>query len=240
MGGRPTVSDFAAAAEVSRASFYRAFKSRDALIEALNRTPEPDARERILKAAFELVGQHGLAALSMDDLADRAHVSRATLYRLFPGKGALFTALVRAYSPLEPVTRVLTDMGHEPPAAVMPEVARAVYRSVYAGGENRTGLLRALFFEVSSLAPDTEDAAREVIASLVGTMVMYLTTQMSGGNLRRMHPLLALQSFMGPIFFHLITRPAAERVLGIEIGGEEAVTELAEVWLRAMLPEEKR
>jgi len=79
-----------------------------------------------------------------------------------------------------------------------------------------------------------------VITNLVGTLAMYLTNQMSAGRLRQMHPLLALQSFAGPIFFHLITRPAAERVLGIEIGGEEAVTELAEAWLRGMSPEEKR
>jgi hypothetical protein len=53
-----------------------------------------------------------------------------------------------------------------------------------------------------------------------------------------MHPLLALQSFIGPIFFHLMTRPAAERMLGLEIGGEQAVTELAETWLRGMASEE--
>jgi len=237
MGGRPTVADFAAAAGVSRASFYRAFRSRDALIEALNRTPEPDARERILEAAFGLVGQRGLAALAMDELADKAQVSRATLYRLFPGKGALFTGLVRAYSPLEPVINVLDAMREETPNAVMPEVARTVYRTVYAGGENRSGLLRAMVFEVSSLAPDTEEAAREVIATLVGAMVAYMTAQMMAGRLRRMHPLLALQSFIGPIFFHLMTRPAAERMLGLEIGGEEAVTELAETWLRGMATE---
>src|SRR6202521_754278 len=94
MGGKPTVADFASAAGVSRASFYRAFRSREALLEALNRAPEPDARERILDAALEMVGAHGLAALSMDDLANHAHVSRATLYRLFAGKSALFAALV--------------------------------------------------------------------------------------------------------------------------------------------------
>jgi AcrR family transcriptional regulator len=237
MGGRPTVADFAAAAGVSRASFYRAFRSRDALIEALDRTPEPDARERILKAAFELVGHRGLAALSMDDLADKADVSRATLYRLYPGKGPLFTGLVRTYSPLEPVIKVLDAMRDEPPDAVMPEVARTVYRTVYAGGANRSGLLRALVFEVSSLSPDTEEAAREVIARLVGAMVTYLTSQTSAGRLRPMHPLLALQSFIGPIFFHLMTRPAAERVLGFDIG-EQAVTELAENWLRGMASEE--
>jgi hypothetical protein len=49
-----------------------------------------------------------------------------------------------------------------------------------------------------------------------------------------MHPLLAMQSFIGPIFFHLITRPVAERVLGMDFDGEQAVVELAETWLRAM------
>jgi len=237
MGGKPTVADFASAAGVSRASFYRAFRSREALLEALNRAPEPDARERILDAALEMVGAHGLAALSMDDLANHAHVSRATLYRLFAGKSALFAALVHAYSPIEPVTEVLNSLQGEPPDRVMPEVALAVCRTIYGGGANRTGLLRALFFEVSSLAPDTEEALREGILKVVGAMVLYITGQMSEGHLRQMHPLLALQSFIGPIFFHLMTRPAVDRVLGLDVDTEQAVTELAHAWLRAMAPQ---
>jgi AcrR family transcriptional regulator len=237
MGGKPTVADFATAAGVSRASFYRAFRSREALLEALNRAPEPDARERILDAALEMVGAGGLAALSMDDLADRAQVSRATLYRLFAGKSALFAAVVETYSPIEPVTEVLSSMQGEPPDRVMPEVALAACRTIYGGGANRTGLLRALFFEVSSLAPDTEVAMRAGMLKVVGAMLMYVTAQMSEGRLRQMHPLLAIQSFVGPIFFHLMTRPAVDRVLGLDVDAEQAVTELAHAWLRAMAPQ---
>jgi hypothetical protein len=54
-----------------------------------------------------------------------------------------------------------------------------------------------------------------------------------------MSPLLALQSFVGPIFFHVLTRPLVERVLGVDIDGEQAVTELAESWLRSMRPDEE-
>jgi hypothetical protein len=61
---------------------------------------------------------------------------------------------------------------------------------------------------------------------------------MGAGRLRTMSPLLALQSFIGPIFFHLLTRPVAERAMGLDIGGEQAVTLLAESWLRAMRPDE--
>jgi AcrR family transcriptional regulator len=237
-GGNPTVADFAAAAGVSRASFYRAFESREALLEALDLQPEPGTRERILEAAVKLVGAHGLNALSMDDVAAQAEVSRATLYRLFPGKAALFTSLVHAYSPLEPVTELLTTHQAEPPEILMPEIARTVYRTFYGGGESRVGVLRALFFEISSLSPDTAEGAQDAIRGMVGSLVFYLMANMRDGRLRQMHPLLALQLFVGPILFHIVTRPLAEQMLGLEIDGEQAVTQLAESWLRAMTPEE--
>jgi len=237
-GGKPTVADFARAAGTSRATFYRHFKSREALLDALDVAPEPGTPERILAAAVELVGAQGLTALSMDDLADRAEVSRATLYRVFSGKSALLTGLIETYSPLEPVSRVILAHQHEPPAVLMPELARTAYRAVYAGGENRAGLIRTLFFEVSGLRPETEEAVTDTITRVVGLLVAYLMTQMAEGRLRRMHPLLALQSFIGPILFHILTRPIAERVLRLDIEGEAAVTLLAETWLRAMATEE--
>ena len=192
-----------------------------------------------MSAALAMVGEQGLTALSMDDLAERAEVSRATLYRLFPGKPALFTALIYTYSPLQPVIDVLTNRELDPPDAVIPEVARAVYRTVYGSGENRTGLIRALFFEVSGLTPDTEEVTRNVLTKVVGTFVSYVAGQMSAGRLRRMHPVLALQAFIGPIFFHVMTRPALERVLRMEMNGEKAIAELAQMWLRAMQVEEE-
>jgi AcrR family transcriptional regulator len=238
-GENPTVAQFAEAAGVSRASFYRAFESRGALLEALAVEPEPGARERILEAALTMVGAHGLTALSMDDLATQSNVSRATLYRLFPGKAALFKSLVKTFSPLEPVTQLMSTMQDEPPEVLMPEIARTIFRTVYGSGETRVGMLRAILFEVSSLSPDAEDTAREVLSTILGSVGMYLMAHMESGHLRRMHPLLALQSFIGPIFFHLMTRPMFQRVLSFEFDGESAVTELAEGWLRAMRIDEK-
>lgn len=231
---RATVDDFVQAARVSRTSFYRAFGSRAALLEALGLVPTPVPRDRILRVALDMVGTKGLGALSMDELADRAGVSRATLYRLFPGKPALFTALVHAYTPLDPVIALVNERQDEPPEVLMPEVARAIYRTVVGGEEDRTGLMRALFAEVTSLAPDAEDATRDAIVKVVGALAGYVLAQMAAGRLRQMHPLLAMQSFIGPIFFHLMTRRAAQAVLSVEMDEEQAVTELADAWLRAM------
>jgi len=233
------VGQVAAAAGISRASFYRAFESRRALLEALEVEPEPRARERILDAGMDMVGASGLAAVSMDELAVRAGVSRATLYRLFPGKSALFTGLLRTFSPLEPVSILVNSMRDQPPDVVMPEIARTVFRTVYGSGTPRIGLLRAVVLELSSLSPDSEDAARDLVAAIIGSVGAYVMAQMAAGRLRPMHPLLALQSLVGPIFFHLLTRPFAERVLGLEIEGEQAVVDLAGNWLRAMKPDEE-
>jgi AcrR family transcriptional regulator len=237
-GASPTVAQLAAAAGVSRTSFYRQFESREALLEALDLQPEPGAGDRILEAALRLVGAHGLNALSMDDLAIQAEVSRATLYRIFPGKTALFTSLVHRYSPLDPVTELLKTRQNEPPEVLMPEIARTVYGTFFLAGGSRVGVLRALFFEISSLSPDTVEVAHDAIRGIVGSLVFYLMSQMRDGRLRQMPPLLAIQSFVGPILFHIITRPRAEQMLGLDIDGEQAVTLLAENWLRAMTPEE--
>ena len=233
------MAQFAEAAGVSRASFYRAFESRRALLQVLAVDPEPAPGERILEAALVMIGAQGLSALSMDELAARAGVSRATLYRLFPGKPALFTSVIRAYSPLEPVSRLAIAMKDEPPERLMPEIARTVYRTVYGSGEPRIGLLRAVLFEVSSLSPDAEESAREAMRTIFGSVGVYVMAQMAAGRLRPMSPLLALQAFVGPIIFHVLTRRLAERVLGLDIDGEQAVTELAQGWLRSMQPDEK-
>jgi len=49
-------------------------------------------RERITRAAVELHGTVGPAATTMSAVAERAGVTRATLYRHFPNEEVLFTA----------------------------------------------------------------------------------------------------------------------------------------------------
>jgi AcrR family transcriptional regulator len=237
-GERASVERIASAAGVSKAAFYREFPSRTALLDELRLEPEPDSRERILRAALELIGAGGLAALSMDELATRAGVSRATLYRLFPGKPALFVEVVRVFSPLEPVTSKINELQEEPPEIVMPELARTIYRVIAGPGSPGIGLLRAVFIEVSAFSDEAEAAAREIATTALATAGMYVMSQMGAGRLRRMPPLVALQAFIGPVFFHLLTRPLAERVMGLDMDGEQAVTLLAETWLRAMKPDE--
>lgn len=232
--GSPSVEELAAAAGVSRATFYRAYPSRQALLDDLDLEPDPDARERIVAAALELVARTGLAGLAMEDVAEQAGVSRATVYRLFPGKAALFQAVIQTYTPLEPVVSLLDRIQDRPPDEVVPALTREVARTM----ENRLGVVAVLFLQITAGAADSEVAREWALERVAGQLAGYLVAQMQAGRLRPMHPLLALQSLIGPIFFHLATREVLVSRLGLEMPLTEAVDALTANWLRAMRPEE--
>ena len=229
---QPTMQEMAAATGVAVRTLYRLFGSRDALLREAGCAPEP-ARQRVLDAALDQVGQQGLAELSMDELAVTARVSRATLYRLFPGKSALFGELIRAFSPWEPVADVIDAMPEGHPEDVMPAVAQAIANAM----QGRVGVLLRIVFELLQGDPDTAEGMRESMARGLPDLLGYLTSQMQAGRLRQMQPVLAVQLLAGPIVVHLLTRPLAEALIGFQAPESELLDEIVHAWLRAMAPE---
>jgi AcrR family transcriptional regulator len=235
-GGRqPTMEELAAATGVAVRTLYHLFGGRQALLREAGCAPAPSSRELILEAGLELVGRHGLAELSMDDLATAAGVSRATLYRLFPGKSALFNGLVRAYSPWEAVADVIEAMPDGRPEEVMPAVGQAMAGAM----EGRTGLLLRMVFELLKGDPDTTEGMRQALARGLPDLVRYVSRQMAAGRVRRMDPVLAIQLLAGPIVAHLLTGPLAEPLTGSSTPRNVVAEQIADAWLRAMALEEE-
>jgi AcrR family transcriptional regulator len=225
-----SLHDVASAAGVSRATVYRLFGSREGLLQALDLEPDPDTRQRVLAAAVELVGRDGMGRLSMDEVAAAAGISRASLYRLFPGKAALFRELLVAFSPVEAIVETVERMAGRPPEEVVPAVARTAARTL-AG---RAGIVRTLLFEATAGTEDVAEAVRYITTTGLSVVGRYLVEQMAAGRLRTVHPLLAIQSLAGPMLVHLVTRGVAEREIGFETPLEDVAVELARLWLRAM------
>jgi AcrR family transcriptional regulator len=236
-----SMDELAIAAGVSRATLYRLFGSQHQLLHELGLQPPPTVRSRILDTALVLVGRHGLAELSMDELAATAGVSRATLYRLVPGKEALFAELVRRFSPFEPIAAVLEAAGDRPPTEVIPAIAQAMAAAM----DGHIGLLLQLLLELFRSDPDRHagaDANRDAAQAMrtLPLVAGYLDQQMAAGRLRRMDPVLAMQALAGPIVMHLLMPASAKSRsgagLGVALPLEGVVDELVGIWLRAMTP----
>jgi len=199
------------------------------LLKTIDREPPASGRQLVLEQAFRLLGKQNLAQISMDELADAAGVSRATLYRLFPGKPALFKALIETYSPWESVAKILEKAEDRAPKALVPLIARALAEAL----EGKTGILLRMVFEMVKGEPDAIQGVRRSMTRGVPDVIQYLGDEMAAGRLRRMHPVIALQLLAGPIFVHLSTRPLAA-MLGFKLPMESVIEQIAEAWLRAM------
>jgi AcrR family transcriptional regulator len=63
---------------------------------SLGRPREQRADRAIVRATLELIAEHGVRDLRMDDIAERARVGKATIYRRHRSKDELVTAAVAA------------------------------------------------------------------------------------------------------------------------------------------------
>lgn len=123
-------------------------------LDAPARRPRRSSHERradVLAAARELFAQQGFHATSTRDLAAAADVNDALLYRYFPSKEAILTALVdeaiEAFSQLPTLGRGVAEM---PLDTLMDVVGRAFLDTAHA----HLDLLTILISEHHALAGD--------------------------------------------------------------------------------------
>jgi AcrR family transcriptional regulator len=230
----PSMDDMAAVAGVSRAALYGLFGSRAALLEALGAEVPPSVADRILATAGEVVAERGFAGLSLDEVAQRSGVSRATVYRLYPGKAALFKEVAQAFLPIDEALQMMETMSERPANEVMGTLARNLAKA----GEVPLGVMRAVLFEISGGTDDNTEFLDQVYVD-VQVIIGYLQRQVDAGRFRQVDPVLAMQAFFAPLMFHAVSRPTLEQYGMLNLSLDEAVQALTEGWLRAMAPPRK-
>lgn len=95
---------------LSRATLYRRLNANPALakeIAQLRSEGVRTAREEFVRATIALLTERGISELTMEDVAARAGLSTATLYRTFADRDSLVREVLRAALPVEPLRHIL-------------------------------------------------------------------------------------------------------------------------------------
>jgi len=87
------------------------------------------------------------------------------------------------------------------------------------------------------MTPEFAQAFAETGLRAFGTFAQYLAGQMAAGRLRRMHPMVALQSLVGAVMFHMLAGPVVSQGADDVPAGEQVALQFANIWLRGMRPE---
>ena len=105
----------------------------------------PEKTEAIMEAAGQLFREHGYGAVSMDQIAREAGVSKATVYAHFESKDRLFAAMIhngcRVYA--EGIMPALTEM--EDVRAALTQICREIERFLLA--PKTLGIYRVIIAE---------------------------------------------------------------------------------------------
>lgn len=105
-----TMDDLARRTHLSRATLYRRVGNKQSLLARLQQRrlaplgASEDLATRALRAARVVLGQYGLAGVTMENIAAEAGVGVASLYRRFGTKDDLLRALIAKVSPRSHLT----------------------------------------------------------------------------------------------------------------------------------------
>ncbi|MFC9426208.1 TetR/AcrR family transcriptional regulator [Streptomyces sp. NPDC056987] len=183
--------------------------------------PRSEAVERaILEAAVALL-EDGvpLGGLSIERIARTAGVGKATIYRRWPGKEALFLDLLREFEPQDP----------ELPGTSALDDLRALLESVRRRGvaQRSSVILHNVVVEMKSHPRLWEEYHRTVVAPRRAATLAVIRRGIEAGELRAdLDPELINDLLVGSMLMRTIHRPTAplpddlaEQIIGVALQG---------------------
>ena len=165
-----------------------------------------DARpQEILEAALQVFAEKGFAAARMDEIAQRAHVSKGTIYLYFESKEAVFRALIQATLVRRVADLVALVRDHKGPIA--PLLRELLLRLGHFLSTSDLVMLPKMVIAEAGNFPDLARIYREEVVerglTLFGGL---LQTGMDRGEFRKVPVHHAVRLCMAPLLLAAIWR----------------------------------
>jgi AcrR family transcriptional regulator len=189
----------------------------------------------IVEAAAQVFSRHGFNGTSTREIARRAEVPEATMFRHFPRKQDLFwAALVSHLDRLRMPEKLRTGLARNgDPQTVVPLIAEFMVQTTIHHPE----LVRMLAFSLLELRVEAEPIYRQRLVPIFQAIIDYLAGCVTRRVLRSVDPSFVALSFAFTILAHQelcqLFTTASTRSADAE---KEAVITYSSLWLNALLP----
>lgn len=159
--------------------------------------------EAILSGAMEEFLAHGYAGARVDRIVEAAGVSKATVYRHFPDKEALFTALIRRLAARKELFRLQDfQSGHEEPAEFLKQYATEMLNNVASDPQILT-FLRIVVGESGRFPELARAFVKNVEKPSLDFLTQYLATH---PKLKIADPEVTARAFIGTLIHFVMMR----------------------------------
>jgi AcrR family transcriptional regulator len=192
---------------------------------------QPPVRTRALDAAASLISTSGLAAATLEAVADHAHCSVHSLYMVFGSRDELLRAVFERHSPLLDIEDFF-DSDH----GDLPTTVRRLFGLITQILDREPRVTPALLAE--TLARPESPAIQNLLSHnaprMLATLGAWLSSEVKAGRLRDLPQPLLIQQLMAPITIHMLVRPAMPHIPGVEVPDLDTVCDtFTDTFLRA-------
>jgi AcrR family transcriptional regulator len=167
---------------------------------------DPALRERVLQGAYDCVARYGLAKTTVEDVVKQSGVSRATVYRAFPGgKDELLRAAV-GWEMGRFFGRLAEAVAGAPDFAALVEAGLTFAHAAVRGHEV---LQKVLVAEPERLLPLLTTEQERPLAFITAFLLPYLEREQQAGRVVEGVDLGVAAEFVARMILSLVTSPGS-------------------------------
>ena len=162
------------------------------------RVPAATRKAGIIQSATALFGEKGFNGTKTREIAARAGVSEALIFKHFPSKGELYGAILAKKSPIpELLDRIKIKAKQKNDTEVFTIIAQSI-----VGGAPDEKLMRLILFSALENHELSDMFFRNHIRHFYDVLAAYIKQRIEDGAFQRVEPLVAARAFMGMLIYH--------------------------------------
>jgi AcrR family transcriptional regulator len=191
-----------------------------------------DRRRQILRTASGLFARRGYRGTTTREIAERAGINEALLFRHFPSKEKLYWTLIEelcgARGRRHNIRRIMDAGGSDL------EIFTAIAREMLVRNARDTELTRLLWFTALESHRLSQRFFRTFIAVHYEELAAYIRRRVREGAFRHVDPLLAARGFLGMVVYHFLVQELFGARKFQKFDPEMVAATMAGIWLNGM------